>query len=169
MGVHEKLAAISFFKITSARYRTDIIEKLFRETGRAEFMPFWNSMSLILRDLDGLRNELVHWKVVVHLSTDDRNNIVRDMRLAPPNMWSYLKDYSSGWKIEDFTAFRNKADFAISSLNLVHGHIFHALNQEQPWHDIFRQQATYPPPVGHPLYRTSTTQSLPPPSVLGKP
>ncbi|MBZ0218057.1 MAG: hypothetical protein K8F25_15985, partial [Fimbriimonadaceae bacterium] len=68
LGTPQNLGAIVFFKITAARYRLEIIEKLIKKTGKTEYLEFWGGVQSECNKLDNTRNNIIHWNISTDLN-----------------------------------------------------------------------------------------------------
>src|SRR4051794_14585654 len=87
-GTPDDVAAIIFFRITSYRVRNTIIEKLFQRKFGATYNTFRNSLVKQLTPIDNERNEIVHWNVLIDVSTDQAGNSIEKIIMIPPNMFA---------------------------------------------------------------------------------
>jgi hypothetical protein len=159
--MHEDVGEIIFFKITSTGARTSILEKLLKKKYGAAYITFWNSFQKLLGQVDGQRNELVHWTFAPRLNPLDKS--VPEFVLIPPTQWTWDSStpfYDSARILQ----FKDKCEFLA---NLCANFRIQALEKwavgpgdektRQAWLDICQRPIDYPPPESHPLYRTPST------------
>lgn len=144
IGVPPATAGIPFFKINNARARLDILEALLRKKYGTTYNLFWNSLSKLLKALDGERNQIVHWTTMV---TDFDVPVVS---LTPPNYWNEDENTRS-FLLQDLVNFSDKCTFFKTTL----AYFVHSLEGRPfvscAWREIFQRAVAYPPPIGHPL------------------
>jgi hypothetical protein len=161
LGTDEGSAGIVFYRINNARSRNGMIEKLLKRRKGADHNLWWNSMVAIMRIADERRNEIVHWHGVAHIfQNETTSEFVVTHRLEPPN-YLVRTDQTPSLGPEEMAEFVIRCDFIARSLNMfmleLRGKLAH-----EPWHDIFRQPAAYPPPDNHPLARKPPAPESPP-------
>ena len=111
--------------------------------------------AFIINQLDGRRNEIVHWQLT---QTSSSISPIVEVSLRP----AFFATRSSALPLllQDLQAFTAKAQFAEKSLHhlwLINRHPQKFSDSElQTWHGIFQKPATYPPPKGHPFYSSPT-------------
>ena len=162
LGTEPELAGVVFFRITASRARNTIISSLLKRKTAKQYDAYWNGapnthkrhgMFTLIGELDGKRNEIVHWQTATNIAISD-GGVAASQSLVPPNVWG-IKSDSPSISVKDLNAFSVKADFVARSLNMF---AIIALNraqidvgEQQTWLRIFEQPATYPPPYSHPL------------------
>jgi hypothetical protein len=157
-GTPMEVAAIIFFKISSADARNKILEKLFKRKFQTQYNLFRNSFFDQLRPIDLERNEIVHWNTVHQTNIEGEKAVVK-LLLMPPATWNY--DITSPSKDTDsLITFIAKCDFysrLCSMFIVMIGNITTVPIPEadkKPWLEIFSRPITYPPPTDHPLSPT---------------
>jgi len=157
-GTSREAAAIILFRISSSDSRNKILEKLFRQKHSTKFNFFRNSLFDQLRPLDIERNEIVHWNAVCKMGLDDHQKETADVFLMPPAaLTKFTKDVPTK-DVGEIRAFSEKCHFYTALMNM-----FAVMNEpnshipedvRQTWLNIFEQPIAYPPPTGHPLFRS---------------
>jgi FAD/FMN-containing dehydrogenase len=151
------VAGIIFFKITSARSRLAIIEKLKRRKMGAEYAVFFNAMTKAIGQLDERRNQVVHWDGVPWHEPDRQ----RAGYLMPPNRTAKL--HPDGWIDNDgLVEFDYECDFYAQAIIMFLSHRLGGPLSSSP--DIFQRPLEYPPPDTHPLFRKRPERQNPPQS-----
>lgn len=151
MGVSDDIAGVTFFKISNARTRIAILERLLRKKCGATYNKFWNSLVKCVGTLDAKRNELVHWATIVEIHLENGRQI-DELVLKPPNIWDHNSD-TPKIVLDDILDFIVKTDFFGRLLN-VFGLVIagHPLSGELvALQEKFLEEVTYPPPHNHPL------------------
>ncbi len=150
LGTEPDYAGIVFFKITSARGRLAMIEKLLRKRlGDRYASLFWNPAISAIKVLDQKRNEIVHWTTLVHIG--DTLPIVH---LVPPNLYDLRPGRSPYWDADKLNEFKGECDYYSRLLNMYWMNVLTTDAPEdlrRPWLDRFQQAQPYPPPDTHPL------------------
>src|SRR5258706_2236980 len=110
-GTSQEIAAIIFFRIASASARNQILEKLIRLQHKDTYNLFWNSIFKAMPQIDGRRNEIIHWMVMskMELPHDESPTGVLVM-LRPPTYWSTLDDSAPQITNGDLLEFIRKCD-----------------------------------------------------------
>lgn len=151
MGVAEDIAGIAFFRINNARSRSAILERLLKKKYGDTYNLFWNSLEKHLRNLDGTRNNVVHWATETYMNVDlPPGQQVTSLKLAPPNFWDKTEN-TSDMTIDALYDFIVKCDFFTRSINVFILTISGTQKVSQIWRDICLQPINYPPPDNHPL------------------
>ena len=166
LGTAQNLGAIVFFKITAARFRLEIIEKLIKKTGKIEYLEYWKGVQVGCNKLDNTRNNIIHWNISTDLNLTEAGTEVTAVSLIAPNFWDF--DMSGAVTLEKLANFASEADFISRSLNIFHSHVFGGLDQGDAWREIFRKPLVYPPQEGHPLCPSPTEHEPQPSSSQGK-
>jgi hypothetical protein len=166
-SINQDVAFVIFFKISSADARRSILERLFKKKFGTSFNLFRNSLIDQLRPIDIERNEIVHWNVVNHASTDAEGETIANPKLLPPTFWTELTGLPEKDK-NVILAFSAKCTFYarlinmfLIATNLIAKSTGLTEADAKTWHDIFSQPITYPPPLGHPLSRTGPEPDSP--------
>jgi hypothetical protein len=160
-SIKEDVAAIIFFKITSAGARDAILEKLLKKQHGTKYSIFWNSVTSLIRQITQERNEIVHWNVNI-----DIGDVGAEVVLRPPTFWEPNSPVKTIANLNDF---RVKCSFIGRLCNMFRSFLTpeHAAllkGQQHPWTEIFQQPVVYPPPSTHPLCQTTPTpENQPPP------
>lgn len=149
------VAGVIFFRISSARSRLTIIDRLMRIKYGDEHRAFFNSLIKNLKVVDSRRNEVVHW-LAVHVLGDEGNYYA----LYPPNIWD-LGDDSPNLHAGDLDERSAECSFYQRTLALFMTHL-KGWRVEDAWLDIFRQPLAYPPPDTHPLSPNYRAPESPP-------
>lgn len=177
LGVSDEIAGIVFFRITTSRQRNQVIELLLQNKFGSTFDAYWHGLSgspgvprtpgllALIRQLDDLRNKIVHWMPMTELGETTNSYLIR------PNIWEYRLDGQSVTiaEIEDFIA---RANFALRSVNMFcwfNDPVFLstsglAAEHARTWHDIFQRPCTYPISNTHPLSPNYVEPPSPPQS-----
>ena len=157
LGTTPVLAAIVFFKITSARARNGAVEGLLKKRFEGTYNQFWRSIFKITKALDQRRNEIVHWRAV-HGVGGGGDQLSHEYSLTPPNIWN-LSGSTPSITVSDMLEFEAACDFASRAMNMFHGVILlnHQFDRRQTWLEVFQQEQVYPPPEHRPLSRKSPT------------
>lgn len=150
-------AAIVFFRITNTHSRNFIIESLLAKQHGSKYNPYWygdqkNGLINLIRQLDGKRNEIVHWHTQqnIHFAEDSYST---SELLVPPNVWA---GSSASISTDDLLEYIAKADFVQRSINMFNLITINLAPQipvdvRDTWLQIFAQPVTYPPGNTHPL------------------
>jgi hypothetical protein len=152
-GMERDIAGVTFFKLSQARARIAILERLLHKKHGAKYNPFWNSLVKHMDAIDRKRNEIVHWGTVVHIGLTANGVQTNTLALEPPNFWDRTEGTPSIWE-DDLYDFIVKVDYFARAINM-----FLAVMTGVPldalptWQEIFLQPITYPPPDTHPLCR----------------
>ena len=125
LGTSNDKAGIVFFRIASAHARNKILEALLRKAHRSEFDVYWfgerhkkNGLFALIRQLDAIRNEIVHWHVASEIyvkGPPEQEAVTVVETLNPPNFWNKTENTPS-MTIEQLRDFAEKADFVHRSL-----------------------------------------------------
>ncbi len=145
-GTTNQVAGVIFFRISSARSRLTIIDRLMRIRYGGEYRLFFNSLIRDLKQLDQKRNEIVHWYPVTQL-TDHGTRF----GLTPPNIWDSGPNTQT-LQVSDLEARRAECEF-YSGLLSVFWLVLKGHTQGAPAAllDIYQRPVEYPPPDTHPL------------------
>ncbi len=161
MGILPAYAGITFFRISNARSRLAILERLLEKRHGATYDIFWTSISGKLQALADERNRIVHWTSVAEIGLHGGGQQpTRLSTLAPPNIWDRTVN-TPKIVIEDLFDFILKCDYYSRLINLfwlLTSGEMERLQTHNPeviatWREIFQKQVVYPPPSTHPLYR----------------
>ena len=145
-GIERSVAGIIFFKITAARSRDSILEKLLKEKHGTKYTVFWNSITKLLGQLADERNHIVHWNAIPVFSDSGFTS----MELMPPNALSSVDSNTPRIDTAGLAEFIRKCDFVCRLCNIFGMHIapqlaasIDAINPDevQTWRDIFQQPA----------------------------
>jgi hypothetical protein len=150
-GMPLDIAGIVFFKITSARSRSAVLEELLKKRYGAKYNAFWNRYFRDLGQIDRGRNEIVHWLVVETIDTADPTNRIVTLSLMPRKL--LVTDASPKIETSDLMTFIGKCDVFARACSVFTS----PLREVGPWPDIFQQPLAYPLPYGHPLTRKLKT------------
>jgi hypothetical protein len=159
-GTAKDVAGVIFFKITAARARDDILEKLLEIKYGNRYSVFWKSFASLINVVSGRRNEIVHW-----IATTTTSQGFFETNLLPPSFWT--RPMRTG-KVsnDDLVEFAAKCRFICELCGLFQMEL--SQKPEAPplaWRDIFQQPVVYPPPSTHPLYKKpKEPENQPPPS-----
>lgn len=145
-GTSRDVAAVIFFKITNARARNDILDKLVRKKHGTTYALWWNSFIKDVGLIDRWRNEVVHWHSITDLdnAADDFEKAVTGVSLEPPNFWD-SEENGPKHTVETLTEFCFDCDYLARSCN-VFGEVLkgHRTNRVEV--------ATYERPIIYPPY-----------------
>lgn len=159
IGCSHEVAGIIFYKITSTRSRSEILDKLFRRRHKGASRTYWNSLLREVGKLDERRNQIVHWTTIATDHPDEGIGAGRAMR--PANIFSqsdvpsieraHLLDFIIAcdfWcgSVQAFTRFLNPP--------IRRGQSDLPADELEAWRDIFQRPAEYPPPSSHPLFQS---------------
>jgi hypothetical protein len=147
LGTPPDYSGVPFFRINNARARNDILERLLKKRHGPKHNLFWNCLVKYLREVDAIRNQIVHWGMLGVYNRKD-GTLIR-IRLIPPNYWDRDANTPKLTK-EDIEAFSEKCAFLIRALDLLRD-VASGKTQDRASLDICRQPITYPPPGNHPL------------------
>ena len=153
-GMSFDVAAVVFFKITSADSRNKILDKLIRMKYGTVYGRFWNSFFKAVHGVDRTRNEIVHWNVVSNVSKgDDGETRVRLSLNARASI--YITDSGAHTlSANDLVAFMEECSFYTRLSNMffaVMGLQGMTDADKQPWLKVFSEPIVYPAPAGHPI------------------
>lgn len=148
-----ELSGIVFFRIINTHSRNAIIENLMKTRYGSTYNLYWNSMTKLIRGLDGKRNEIVHWQTAKNLNINADGSSTSTFTLVPPNFWSRHAD-SPSISTDQLHEFTHKCDFVGRSLGMFILLLLGKLSgdKEQTWREIFQQPTLYPPLDNHSLY-----------------
>ncbi|MBR1151879.1 hypothetical protein [Bradyrhizobium sp. JYMT SZCCT0428] len=158
-GASREAAATILFRISSSDSRGKILEKLFRQKYSTEFNLFRNSFFDQLRPLDIARNEIVHWNAACEAGCDEHGNETAVVLLIPPaaTAGTFAKNTPKKY-VSDIRLFSDKCSFYTGLIGM-----FPLMMEPNPhipedvrrtWLEVFELPVAYPPPTGHPLFRT---------------
>jgi hypothetical protein len=162
LGTDMQSASIVFFRIANAKSRNQIIEALLQKRFGSAFDAFWfgvpntpnkRGLMTLVNQLDGRRNEIIHWHTVTEINVDkDPPSVIA--ALGPPNFW---QGSASRLNVDDLRDFIQRADFASRAINMFsihHGQFGEPPPLTDAWREIYQQPCVYPPASNHPLART---------------
>ena len=149
LGISPMLGGIVFFRITTPRYRTEIIQKLIKQTGKTDFLEYWKSVETLLQKADQSRNEIVHWATIATINSDNPEAGTEQMRLTSPNISTFITNQNNTWTTVDLLQYKFEADQIKRLIDCLTGHVFDEVLQYEPWPEIFRQRVPDPIPTGH--------------------
>jgi hypothetical protein len=148
-------ASIIFFRIASTQARNAISKSLFKRKHGTFYNLFRNSFFEQLRPIDQERNEIVHWNVVNHISTETDGTVTVQVVMHPA---AFVYDGTGPnppiITTSDLEAFIVKCDFYARLCNMfvmTTGDLRIPEAEKEPWFRIFSEPITYPPPSDHPL------------------
>jgi hypothetical protein len=176
LDADEKATNILFFRITSSLHRNQAIQLLLERKFGTQYDAYWYGLPgtpgkpktpglmALIRSLDEMRNQIVHWAAAVNIGgPDDQGHLIRDDVLQPPNVYAERKELHQ-LKIADLIEFTAKAYFVGRSIYNFRSYPTMSRHARNPWHDIFRQPCIYPPLESHPLVRNPVAPETPPQS-----
>jgi len=156
-------AAIVFFRLTNTHSRNYIIENLLQKNHANKYDTYWygnphhkNGLLRLIRQLDGRRNEIVHWHGQLNIAFAGESYTTTEA-LVPPNLWS---GNASSISTADLNEFIQKADFVSRSINMFNWMTSNTITEpvgvgfdaaRATWLPIFQQPVSYPPENTHPL------------------
>lgn len=174
METGDATAAVIFYKIANTSSRNQIIETLMQKKHRETYAHFWSGipqtahkrgMMHLIRDLDDLRNKLVHWHSVANITDDGVTHA-----LTKPTFWTEDKE-PLFVTVDEIMAFSIKADWVTRVLN---SFVIFSTNEtvfpeplRTTWRGIFQQPCIYPPQDNHPIVPTSKEHPTLPQSFQG--
>jgi hypothetical protein len=162
-GTTYDVAAVIFFKITSADARNQILKILIKKKFGTSGNLFWNSYFKELNQIDRRRNEIVHWSAITELGGPHSGGW--RVVLQPGNSQTNTGANRVILTIDDLRAFIAKSDvYARLSNVFVNGHLFPE-DWKGPWPEVFKQKFDYPPADDHPIstkFRAWLVQNQPP-------
>jgi hypothetical protein len=174
LGTDRDAAAIMFFRINSWQ-RNQAMELLLEKNFGGRFDAYWHGLPgqpgrpktsgllALIRSLDEMRNQIVHWTASVNITgPDEHGRLLREDALQPPNVWA--KTELRQLKLHDIIEFTAKAYFVSGSISQFTLYPRMSSDVRNPWHDIFQRPCTYPPAESHPLMRKPEASESPPPS-----
>ncbi len=90
-GMTPDVAGIIFYKLTAARVRNKILDKLVRKYHGADYGTFFNSFDSFIGILSERRNNIVHWTTVCDPEcTDLSQHGFTQKALVPLNTWEVM-------------------------------------------------------------------------------
>jgi len=147
------VAGTIFFRISNARARSGILEKLMKKKHGATYRDFFKSFVKGLAPINDARNEIIHWHMVGLGKPDEKGSpIFTEMVLTPPNIWMY-DGATSSHNTQSLDNMASKFSFYCEVTRL----FVNMLNRRQviglvsPSPDIFHTALDYPLPERHPL------------------
>jgi hypothetical protein len=163
LGTTDELGGLVFYRIIAARSRNEIIEDLIKKRIDPKYTPYWfgipgssgvpkqTGLMALIRQLDTMRNFIVHWAVAVNVGAGAPTE-----SLIPPNFWNIRNDRRS-LTVADLADFSARALFVSKSIMAFQMQVFPPLAKKDempsPWPEIFQQPCTYPPLSTHPLFQ----------------
>ncbi|MDB5863982.1 MAG: hypothetical protein JWO70_1788 [Betaproteobacteria bacterium] len=154
MGAPPDFTGVAFFRINNARARNAMIERLLKKRQGDTYNIFWNSLVKLLGQLDGSRNQIVHWNVVNNISLEN-GQPKYVLTLRPPNHWDETPNTPEITE-DGIKEFIYKCHYLTRSVNVFNSVVSGNLGERLPdaWRDICREPVPYPPPESHLLYLT---------------
>lgn len=171
LGNDMRAATAIFHRLSNTKSRNLIIEDLLQQRFGETYSAFWHGIPKtadkrglmnIVQDVDGKRNQLVHWVVVRNIGdTSDH------LTLRPPSF--FASNSEAEMTAADLGHFTTKANFAARIINM----FTFALgpNGEHlgeaglaTWRETFQRPCSYPPPDSHPLSPNYKAPQSPPQS-----
>lgn len=154
-----EVASIIFFKITNARSRNEILDKLKKRAWKDQYNIFWNSLVKEINQIDGKRNEIVHWHTRTNLS-GDKDKLVSSFGLQPGSLYSESPPKTA----EDLEEFIVRCGRCADALNMFTMALYDLpqILAQPPWPEIFQLPLTYPIQSGHPLSPRPSIPDSPP-------
>jgi len=164
-------AAIVFYRLTNTHSRNAIFEALLAKAHGDRYDTYWygtqkNGLITLVRQLDGRRNEIVHWHGMTNIEFSGETYTASE-RLVPPNVWA---GSAAAISTEDLNEFIRKADFTSRSISMFDwittqsgtliGQGFDTTRDT--WLRIFEQPVSYPPESTHPLSPNRKAHETPP-------
>jgi hypothetical protein len=157
-------AAIIFFRITNSKSRSEIIRSLLKKQFGTAYSHYWfgihgtpnkRGLMSLIGELDGKRNEIVHWHEADNINIEPGGTQTKLRTLIPPNFWQ--ASTQSAITVGHLITFRDKCFFVHDSISQ-----FVLMISEQTgyrltpaWRDTFQSPCIWPPPQSHPLYKNS--------------
>ena len=147
-------AGTIFFRISAARSRREMLDKLKVQKAGVGYSPYWNSILGLLAPLEDERNKVVHWAlaVAIYVNMGTQEHRFYTM-LKTPNFWSWT-DKTPELFQEDLEIFAGRCQLVGESvrhfLALLSGKLDGA--ERDTWREICQQPLTYQLPPDHPLY-----------------
>lgn len=175
LGVKPNLASIVFFRITNARARNSIIEKLMTEViKKNDYRIYWNSLIKMTGELDGTRNAIVHWQTNWEMRFDEKGLVKKNVFGLAPRRLGGRPAPSEEWLDERrLKAFVAKVYFVSTSittfLTIFNAGRDHRVNEREAWLQIFPHKAVYPPPETHPIFQRPGAREVLLPASEGSP
>jgi hypothetical protein len=149
--VHPKVSGIIFFKIVSTGARTSILEKLLHNKFDTKYNLFWNSFVKLLKQVDGIRNEIVHWNAVV--TADIKGSV--ELTLMPPNIFGSNPNTPSH-NVDGILEFINKCNYLTRLGSMFNMILFPPKDwseeDQKIWRDLYQQPIEYPPSNNIPCF-----------------
>lgn len=163
LGTDRDASAIMLFRLNSWN-RNQAIELLLDKKFGDQFDVYWHGspgqpgkpktagLMALIRSLDEMRNQIVHWTASVNITgPDEHSRLLREDALQPANIWARVE--LRQLKVPDLIEFAAKAYFVAGSIESFTFYPQMSRDARNPWHEIFRQPCTYPPSESHPLAR----------------
>ncbi|MER8385239.1 hypothetical protein NKH14_06905 [Mesorhizobium sp. M1380] len=150
-GAEIQRAYAMFASITNSQTRMSTMKQLLNLSHGEKYDKFFDSLSVHLMGISKTRNKIVHWIAVQSYRGEQEFNPKTDISLAShPDIFVNKHFYKH--EIIDFT---RKASFfaAIThrfAVNLKHPELSRGNPDLRPWHEIFIEKISYPPPSNHP-------------------
>jgi hypothetical protein len=142
-------ARLIFFRISNARARNEIVDKLKKAKFGSKNNLFWNSVMKEIGLLDQRRNQVVHWHTNIFLG-GDWAGVPSSSGLSNPGQ---LGGASPKMTIADLKDFSSRCNVFSQALHQI---VFYwrmvPPGTMTPSLEIFQRPLTYPPPPGHPLF-----------------
>ncbi|WP_027060541.1 hypothetical protein [Mesorhizobium loti] len=151
-GTDIQKAYAMFASFATNQVRMSTMKQLLNLTHGDKYNKFFDSLIESLKGISSTRNKIVHW-IAVHSHTGGKDfNPERDILLTShPDVFAGGEFYKH--EILDFT---RRADFFAV---LAYRFAIHMKDPSlsslgnpkmRPWHEIFLEQISYPPPPNHP-------------------
>jgi hypothetical protein len=152
------VAPIIFYKITSAKARAAIIDKMLARKYGHKYNLFWNAYLKSLHPIDTKRNEIVHWLSASVGKLNEDGKICAGVVLVPPNFHAYKLD-SPRLRISELQQFSEKCEiyWRLCNTFCIVNHPDFSEEKADAWLHIFQQPFLYPLPEDHLLYKSLAT------------
>jgi hypothetical protein len=164
-GTSGLVAATIYFRVSAARSRSEIIDKLKRQKLGVIFTGYWDSALALGRQLDEDRNKIVHWSVAAAIFHSEDDKPYFDVALKPPNYWVWSEGSDEIFS-EELDRFSARCEFLCRSLLMLLDFLDGKIEgpAHETWREIFQQQLVYPPPPDHPLSQRTKVRTYQPES-----
>lgn len=149
-----------FSRLISPRSKRECLTELMGLTYGDKFKEFFPTLMKRVGELDGPRNEIVHWIHKYAIRGTDFDPSEDDFLVDHPNIFSGDKV-----KIKDLRDFTEKCDFLRQVIFYFCIYLKLGQRPDEPgstWPGIFQKRCSYPPPTDHPLILMNKKRADPP-------
>jgi hypothetical protein len=172
LGTTDRKGSIVFFAIVNTRSRNSILEALLEDKHGKKYDAYWygepgspgkprtGGLITLIRQLDDLRNHIVHWHPVRQISQSGTSEA-----LYPPHFW-HRAPLADPITHEFLIEFAQKANFVYRSLSMFYffttAYDRLSAESQKTWLEIFARPAIYPPSSTHPISPNYKAPESPP-------